>query len=156
MRRVGLARHLLLFTACIAFVAMLMAEPAQSAVAGHNAAVYVGHPSKEVTLESDGRRVGLDGVVRVRVNNSSSREVAYGYEYQLARFKDGLWVNLKHRPVFSPRVVLMPDSKGHWQKIVIPRQAEPGLYRVQKRIELGEAPQGKERTIKATFRVGRR
>jgi hypothetical protein len=153
MKKIGLAGQILLITVCVSCAVILEAEPAKSAVDRGKPAGYVSDASPKVKLEIDKKRVGAGGVVRVRVNNRSSQEVAYGYEYELARFKNGAWVEVRHGPVFEPRFVLSPDSKGSWQKIDIPRQAASGLYRIRKWVEPGGAPQGKEFPIKATFRV---
>lgn len=154
MRRLGIARQILLVTACVSCAAVVEVEPAKSASTVGNLPRTVSDASLKVKLEVDRKRVGAGGIVRVRVNNRSAQEVAYGYDYELARFKNGIWVQLKHRPVFAPRFVLLPDSKGRWQKIGIPRQAASGLYRIRKWVEPSEAPEGTEFPIKATFRVG--
>lgn len=60
--------------------------------------------SVEVRLGIDKKSVGLGGAVRVRIENFGTQDVAYGYEYELARFKNGSWVRLPVRPVFMPRL----------------------------------------------------
>lgn len=90
--------------------------------------------------------------VRVRIENRGTEDVASTPRYALARRKHGAWVKVPTGPFFSPRYVVRAGTTGPWQSVRLPRQAEPGVYRVRKWIEAVEARDTKK-PIQATFRV---
>jgi hypothetical protein len=103
-----------------------------------------------VRLGIDRERARAGGEVRVRIENSASSDVAWGYAYELAHWQAGEWSPLPPHPVFAPRLVVPAGTVGRWQRVRIPRGAVPGLYRIRKWVK----PFGsRRRTVKATFRV---
>jgi hypothetical protein len=93
------------------------------------------------------------GGVQVRIENDTTSEVAYGFQYELALRKNGAWVKLPTRPVFSPRLFLRPESVSAWQKITVPKKANPGRYRIRKQVEMLLGQKNEKRQLDATFRV---
>jgi hypothetical protein len=106
-----------------------------------------------VGLAVNRRKAKAGGAVQVRIENRGKQEVAYGYDYELARFENGFWLRLETKPVFDPRFFLVPGAKGPWQRIQIPRDAVPGRYRIRKWVERVGPPNPPKFPIKAEFHV---
>lgn len=108
-----------------------------------------------VRLGVDKKSVRSGGTVRVRIENFSNRDMAWGYFYELARWQEGKWLPLPPRHVFAPRLVVRAGTVGEWQRIRVPRHAVPGIYRIRKWVE----PIGLDRhgriAVKAAVRVVR-
>lgn len=91
--------------------------------------------ANRIILHIDRKAARPGGSVRVKIENDSSREIAYGLEFELARSVSGHWRKLPGQPVFAPRFSLPPAGVGPWQWISVPRQASSGRYRVRKWVE---------------------
>jgi hypothetical protein len=152
-RRLGLVGQLVLVVT-VGYSAGAWADPPNHAVQRGGTQKCVTGESSDVTLRIDKDRVSTGGVSRVRIENYSGREIAYGYEYELARFRQGVWVRLKSRPVFEPRLGLPPGAVSGWQRVHIPREAAPGRYRLRKWVEY--VSDEVKFPIKAEFRVVKR
>jgi hypothetical protein len=106
-----------------------------------------------IRLGIDRKNVRSGGTVRVRIENFSNRDVAWGYFYELAHWQEGKWLLLPPHHVFAPRLVVRAGTVGEWQAIPIPRHAVPGLYRIRKWVEPVASGHHERIAVKATFRV---
>jgi hypothetical protein len=104
-----------------------------------------------IRLGIDKKNVGSGGTERVRIENVSNRDVAWGYFYELARWQEGKWLVLPPHHVFAPRLVVRAGTVGEWQAIPIPPHVVPGLYRIRKWVEPVASGHHQRIAVKATF-----
>lgn len=98
------------------------------------------------------------GKFALRVENLGTTEVNYGLPYRLQVYKDDRWQQAPQREnFFAPRHGLRPGRASHCQHVRISKQAEPGLYRISKKVGSWERRQGKKvflfKHVTETFRV---
>jgi hypothetical protein len=68
----------------------------------------------------------------VKIENLGSKELTYGYEYDLARQQGGKWIKEPLHPVFQPAFRLKPMQSSPWQGISVRKEAQAGTYRIRK------------------------
>lgn len=99
--------------------------------------------------------VGVDGRVRLRVENLGTDEFATGDAYGLERRAGQSWVRVPSGPFYAPRLSIPPERAGPCQAVEIATHAVPGLYRISKKVV--PASGGRRQVlIRVTFRVGSR
>jgi len=106
-----------------------------------------------VRLSTSAAVVAPRGKLKIRVENLGREHVAYGLAYRLARFRKGVWINLPTGPFFAPRKTLASGRAGECQVIHIGPDAQPGRYRIVKRISPMEIHERRARNVRAFFRV---
>jgi hypothetical protein len=72
------------------------------------------------------------GVIKIRVENGSVGDLAYGLARVLQRFDGGRWVSLPSTPVLQPLIVVRAGMTSRCESVRIPGTAQPGKYRVRK------------------------
>ncbi len=98
---------------------MLFSPPASAPV------LAAAQSTIKVRLGIDKKSVRIGGTVRVRIENLGTQDVAYGDQFELARFNEGAWAKLPSHPVFAPRFTVRGET------------AEPGresIFRSRARI----------------------
>jgi hypothetical protein len=99
------------------------------------------------------RSVRPGGKLRVRIEDLGTEDLAYGIAYGLARREAGSWVQQPTGPFLAPLSVVRAGTAGACQRIDIPGQDAPGLYRVQKWVEPVASRHHRTIAVTATFRV---
>jgi hypothetical protein len=106
----------------------------------------------EVRIKTTPRPVRAGHRLFFRIENSGTREIAFGVAWSVEGFSKGRWAPAP----FSPRgpwteqlIGLPAGMRMPWERFAIPETATPGLYRVHKAIEFGRG----ERPCLAPFRV---
>lgn len=72
------------------------------------------------------------GVVKIRVENGSARDLGYGRGRVLQRFDGGRWVSLPSTPVLDLLIVVRAEMTSRCELVRVPRTAQAGKYRVRK------------------------
>lgn len=88
----------------------------------------------KVRLGVSQRVVQPGGVVKIRVENGSARDLGYGRRRVLQRFDDGRWVSLPSHPVLDPLFVVRAGMTSRCESVRVPGTAQTGKYRVRKMI----------------------
>jgi len=104
------------------------------------------------------RSVSPGGEFKLRVENLGTTEVKYGEAYRLQIYKDRRWQQAPQREkFFAPRYTLRPGRSSRCQRVGVFKGAEPGLYRIAKKVGSWERRRGKtiflSRDVTETFRV---
>jgi hypothetical protein len=157
MRVLSLSLMLLVLASVSICVVPSTASDARGAAGGP----FCGEPTLPVDegspvkarLGIEKRSVKSGGVLRVRIEDLGTTDLAYGFTYELARRKGGSWVKLPTRPVFAPRLVVRAGTASECQSIDIPRDANAGRYRIAKEVRPVGAGRGKQVSVRTTFRV---
>ncbi len=93
------------------------------------------------------------GVLRIRLENVGAGDLSYGLAYELARRAHGSWTKVPTGPFFAPLYVVRAGTVSPCESVDIPRDADPGRYRITKKLR----PVGPGRTapvvVRATFQV---
>jgi hypothetical protein len=81
------------------------------------------------------RTVSPGASTKFRLENLGTHMIRYGAHYSLDRFEDGDWRRISQGKKFVPSVDFVEAGRaGGCQVVHIPRSAEPGLYRIRKRL----------------------
>jgi len=113
-------------------------------------------PAFRVRLGTSANTVPRGGKLEIRIENLGTRTVEHGLGYRLARFRNGVWVNVPVGPFFQPIVSVPPRSIGPCQQVRITGDAIVGKYRILKDVELLEGKgrgTGRVKTARAFFQV---
>lgn len=86
----------------------------------------------KVRLGVSQRIIQSGGVIKIRVENGSARDLGYGRGRVLQRFDDGRWVSLPSNPVLQPLNVVRAGMTSRCESVRVPRMAQAGKYRVRK------------------------
>jgi hypothetical protein len=88
----------------------------------------------KVRLGVSQRMVRPGGVIRIRVENGSAGDLAYGRARVLQRFDGGRWVSLPSHPVLDSLFVVRAGMTSRCESVRVPGMAQAGRYRARKKI----------------------
>lgn len=110
-------------------------------------------PPIKARLAISGTAVKPGGVLRIRLENLGAGHLSYGFAYELARQAHGSWIKLPTGPFFAPLLGLPAGTASPCQIVKIPRDEDPGRYRVTKKLGRVGSDQTSRLVVRATFRV---
>jgi hypothetical protein len=95
--------------------------------------------------------------LRVKIENLGTEPIGYGYFYALQRYDHGRWRQAPQVDHFYASLSNLPAGRaGRCQTVPIFETAEPGRYRILKKIRPQESRGSGERTLVKYFRVQNR
>ncbi len=104
-----------------------------------------GRPFWKVKLGLNGHRFRPGQLVLSRIENLGTEQVMYGEEFRVQRFEEGSWESVSNgRQGWQLWLgMLGPGASGSCTSFRIPRDFEPGLYRILKEVGPEPWPRGK-------------
>lgn len=130
------------------------AELYGSSFCGSRAVTKESNAHFKVRLAMSSKRLSPGATARIRLENPGAIDAAYGYPYQLQRYKKNSWVNLPVGPFFSAGLTVRSGSAGICQTLHIAKSSAPGVYRVSKSAWTATAKNERPKVVvRATFHV---